>query len=261
MAQRSIQDVAGITGVTSRTLRHYDAIGLLPPTRVAAGGVRWYDDEALVRLQRILLLRALGLGLPAIQQVLDGRRDDLAALRIHADALRAERDLLDRRIRAVETTVRRRQRGEELMAEESFDGFDHREYREEVEARWGSDAWRDSDAWWRSKSPAERAEWQKRQRGLAADWADAARRGLEPASEEAQGLARRHVDWLTAIPGTPGYPDGPSPRYLAGLADMYVADPRFAANYDGGAEFVRDALHVYVERLQPGDPRGEVSAG
>ncbi|MBN8881039.1 MAG: MerR family DNA-binding transcriptional regulator, partial [Salana multivorans] len=50
----SIQDVVRRTGVTSRTLRHYDAIGLLPPSFVAVGGIRHYDDDALVRLQRIL---------------------------------------------------------------------------------------------------------------------------------------------------------------------------------------------------------------
>ena len=61
----SIQDVVREAGVTSRALRHYDAIGLLRPSRVDAGGTRHYDLDALTRLQRILLLRELGLGLPA----------------------------------------------------------------------------------------------------------------------------------------------------------------------------------------------------
>src|SRR6478735_804597 len=68
----SIQEVARLAGTTSRTLRHYDAVGLLPPSRVAANGYRHYDADALVRLQRILLLRDLGLGLPAIREALDG---------------------------------------------------------------------------------------------------------------------------------------------------------------------------------------------
>ena len=69
----SIQEIAKLAGTTSRTLRHYDDIGLLPPTRIGGNGYRYYDDDALVRLQRIMLLRDLGLGLPAIADVLDAR--------------------------------------------------------------------------------------------------------------------------------------------------------------------------------------------
>jgi DNA-binding transcriptional MerR regulator len=72
----SIQQTARIAGTTSRTLRHYDDIGLLKPSRIAQNGYRHYDQEALVQLQRILLLRELGLGLPVIAEVLRnvGRR-------------------------------------------------------------------------------------------------------------------------------------------------------------------------------------------
>ena len=64
-------------------------------------------------------------------------------------------------------------------------------------------------------------------------------------------LAQRHVDWLASIPGTPGSDaDGPPAAYLTGLGDMYVADPRFGADYGGveGATLVRDALSGYVAR-------------
>ena len=67
----SIQETARLTGTTSRTLRHYDAIGLLSPSSRAAGGSRHYDEDALVRLQRILLLRELGLPLGRIAEVLE----------------------------------------------------------------------------------------------------------------------------------------------------------------------------------------------
>ena len=79
-APHGIADVARSAGVSSRTLRHYDAIGLLPATAVGDGGLRRYDDRALVRLQRILLLRGLGLGLAEIRRVLDGEQDDVTAL-------------------------------------------------------------------------------------------------------------------------------------------------------------------------------------
>lgn len=62
----STAEVARISGVTSRTLRHYDAVGLLPPARIGAGGLRFYGEAELLRLQRILVLRELGLGLVRI---------------------------------------------------------------------------------------------------------------------------------------------------------------------------------------------------
>lgn len=245
----SIQDIARIAGTTSRTLRHYDAIGLLEPSRIGGNGYRYYDRDALVRLQRILLLRELGLGLDAVGRVLADRRDAAPALRDHLTWLRTERDRLARQIASVESTIHAVEKGEEIMAEEMFDGFDHTVYKEEVEQRWGADAYAASDRWWRSMSSGERAEWQRLQKQLAADWAAAAERGTAPESAEAQELARRHCAWLGGIPGTPGHDGGaPLAAYVTGLADMYVADPRFAANYGGadGAAFVRDALRAYA---------------
>ncbi len=66
----SIQEVMRLAGTTSRTLRHYGAVGLLAPSRIGSNGYRYYNADALVRLQRILLLRELGLGIPAIAQIL-----------------------------------------------------------------------------------------------------------------------------------------------------------------------------------------------
>lgn len=76
----SIQDVARLSGATSRTLRHYGDLGLLPPSRIGSNGYRFYDEVSLVRLQRILMLRALGLGLPAIGDVLAQQRGEGEAL-------------------------------------------------------------------------------------------------------------------------------------------------------------------------------------
>ena len=247
--EASIQEVARLTGTTSRTLRHYDHSGVLAPSRVGANGVRFYDDASLVRLQRILLLRELGLGLADVRRVLDRELDDVAALRRHLDALRAEQRRLARQIASVERTITARHEGAALMSEQMFDGFDHTVYREEVEQRWGTQAYADSDRWWRSLGEEGRAAWQARQAALAADWVAAANRGLDPVSDEAQALAARHVAWLGDVPGTPRQGSTPARPYVEGLADMYVADPRFAAHYGGetGAGFVRDALHRYAE--------------
>ena len=246
----SIQEVARLTGTTSRTLRHYDAVGLLAPSRVGDNGYRWYDDDALVRLQRILLLRELGLGLAEIGRALDGEPDGTAALRRHLAWLESEKHRLDRQIAAVESTISTREQGGTVMAEKMFDGFDHTQHEDEVVERWGRTAYDTSDAWWRSMSEAERADWKARTAALADEWAATAGAGHDPASELAQDLAGRHVAWLGSIPGTPGHGSAPVREYVTGLADMYVADPRFAASYGGeaGATFVRDALHLYAAR-------------
>jgi DNA-binding transcriptional MerR regulator len=247
----SIQDVARLAHTTSRTLRHYDDIGLLVPSRVGGNGYRYYDERALVRLQRIRMLRELGLGLPAIGEVLERQQDERQALLSHLDWLTQEQNRLARQVRSVESTIEALEGGEQLMADEMFNGFDHTQYQEEVEERWGKEAYAKSDAWWRSMSAEEKSAWRRRQQDLGTDWMDAAERGIAPGSDEAQALAQRHFDWLRGIPGTPGGgAAGPPKEYFVGLAEMYVADERFAANYGGtsGAQFVRDAMKVYADR-------------
>src|SRR5690625_4429472 len=86
----SMHEITRHTGTTSRTLRHYDQVGLLPPSRIGANGYRYYDTDALLRLQRILLLRRLGLGLTQIGEVLDARVGEREALLTHLDLLRLE---------------------------------------------------------------------------------------------------------------------------------------------------------------------------
>lgn len=248
----SIQEIAKLAGTTSRTLRHYGDVGLLEATRIGGNGYRYYDERALVRLQRILLLRDLGLGLPAIGEVLENERDSGRALLNHLTWLRQERERLARQIATVEDTILTMEGGEQLMAENMFDGFDHTRYEEEVASRWGRDAYATGDAWWRSMTAVEKKEWQQRQAALAADWAAAASRGVAADSDEAQELARRQAEWLGSIPGTPGSAQGrPTREYFVGLGELYVADERFAANYGGvaGATFVRDAMKVYAEQL------------
>ena len=245
----SIREVARVTGTTSRTLRHYESVGVLLASRVGPGGLRYYDDEALVRLQRILVLRDLGMHLADVGRLLDDG-GGLDALRQHLHQLRTEQQRLARMVASVERTIVTLEEGGQLVAEEMFDGFDHTHYKDEVEERWGKDAYTSSDAWYRGMSEAGRRTWKDSMAQLGADWIAAARSGIAPDSDEAQALARRHADWLAGIPGTPGHGTGaPAKEYLLGLGEMYVADPRFAANYGGeqGATFVRDALRVYAE--------------
>lgn len=268
--ERSIQEVARAAGTTSRTLRHYDRVGILAPSRIGSNGYRYYDERALVRLQRVLLLRELGLGLTAIGEVLSAQdaqagtgvlpvEAEARILEAHLELLKRERSRIAEQIGSVERTIAALRRPGvdattnetegDLMSENMFAGFDHTAHREEVQRRWGADVAERSIAWWDGMKTTDRDHWLARVTQLNQSWIAAAERGADPASEEAQQLAARHVEWLRGVPGTPANdPDGDLVGYLTGLGEMYVADERFAANYGGveGATLVRDALAAYV---------------
>ncbi|MEU2257341.1 MerR family transcriptional regulator [Nocardia xishanensis] len=243
----SIQDLAKAAGTTSRTLRHYGQLGLLPPSRIGANGYRYYDQDSLVRLQRILLLRELGLGLPVIAEVLAGEQDTTAALRTHLELLRQEQDRIRRQIESVHTTLQKTERGEQLVAAEVFDGFDHTQYKDEVIERWGKEAYDSSDRWWSSLSDQQKKDFQQTQLDIAADYGRAHAAGIPVDSDEVEAITARHHAWVgDGWGGKPVTADA-----FIGLGEMYVADSRFAANYDvhgeGTAAFVRDAMKAYAE--------------
>ena len=252
----TIQQVARAASTTSRTLRHYAELGLVEPSRFGHNGYRYYDDSALVRLQRVLLLRDLGLGLEAIGQVLEAQEgaEEATLLGSHRELLLAERERIGRQIAAVDRTIAALELQETtnttrgatpLMNENIFDGFDHASHREEVERRWGQSAYADSTAWWQGLGIDGQADMKQKIQALNDAWITVADAGEEPAGERAQEVAARHVAWLREVPGTPDDFEA----YLRGLADMYVADDRFAANYGGqpGAEFVRAALLAHLD--------------
>ena len=245
----SINVIARLAGTTSRTLRHYDDVGLVKPSRIGDNGYRYYDAESLVKLQRVLLLRELGLGIPAISEVLQGQRDDTVALRTHLEWLSQERERLARQYASVERTLSELEGGEKPMAEKMFEGFDHTQYKDEVEQRWGKESYAQSDAWWRSKSQSEKDDFTLAAAELIEAWKAAAMSGGAPDADEAQSVARRQYEWLSGIPGTPRTAENRASKdYYTGLAEMYVADERFAKNYGGHAEFVRDAMLAFAER-------------
>ncbi len=157
----STAQVARMSKVTSRTLRHYDQIGLLEPARVGANGYRYYADAQLRRLQQILLLRELGLGLDAIAEVLDGQADELTALRQHHRWLLAEGERLARLADTVSRTIEHLEGGEEMPAEQMFTGFDHNPYEQEAKERWGAEVVEESTRRVQALSPAEQRQIQQ----------------------------------------------------------------------------------------------------
>ncbi|WP_018684805.1 MerR family transcriptional regulator [Actinokineospora enzanensis] len=245
----STAQVARMSKVTSRTLRHYDDIGLLPPAHVGANGYRYYEREQLLRLQHILVLRELGLGLEAIAEIVREGRDEVTVLRTHHRWLLAERDRFDRLAATVSRTITDVE-GDRTMTGKSaahwFDGFDaatQDQLREEARQRWGADrvdaaqeGVADKDGgWWRSQGQ----EWTAILDELVAHL-DA---GRAAADAPVQDTIDGHYHWIRNFwtPDRASYP---------GLGNLYADDPRFRTNLDKTdprlAEFLRAAIAEYA---------------
>lgn len=244
----STQQVAHAAGISSRTLRYYDQIGLLPPVSTTSTGQRLYDSSSLVRLQRILLLRATGMELKTITAILDQEQDEKAALQKHIITLERQRSLLDRKILTLRNTITKLDKGDTMGLHDSFEGFNE-QYEQEVTQRWGKDQFTRSNNWWKSLPETRRIEFMEESRSLITRWANAGKQGLAPSSTQAQELAKDHVTWLESIPGTPGHHADPAVLhgYVRSLAQMYVSDERFAATYEGQAQFVHDTLEYFLD--------------
>lgn len=242
----TIGEVARLAGVTSRTLRHYDAIGLLVPVGVDAGGRRRYGRAELERLQEVLLLRELGVDLGTIAEVLaDGAR--LEHLRAHLARLEAERDRFDRLAAAVRRTIAALEEGEEMSEKELYRGFDSSQYEAEARERWGDAAVGSSNARWAALGEEGQARFWAESRATTLGLADAMRAGVPVDDARTQTLVAQHYRQICVF----WTPDAVA---YEGLGRMYVDDARFTATYDavapGLAPYLRDAMAVYArERL------------
>jgi DNA-binding transcriptional MerR regulator len=247
----SVKQLAEITGVSVRTLHHYDEIGLLVPAERTRAGYRRYGPGDVERLFRILIYRELGFDLTRIREILDN--PDAQAL----DLLRRQRMLLTERIgrlqrmlKGVEAIMDSRQEGYNLTPDEMrevFGSFDPTEHAAEAEARWG-----DTDAYRQSKARTARYgrdDWlriQAEAAEISGDMAAAMRESAGSTSPRAMDVAERHRRHISEWFYDCGY------DIHRGLADMYVADPRFMAHFEevepGLAAYFRDAIVANAER-------------
>lgn len=236
--------------VTSRTLRHYDEIGLLPPAWVGANGYRYYEQEQLLRLQQILVMRELGLGLDAIKEIVQQGRDRVEVLRMHRGWLLAERDRYERLARTVARTIEELEGGENVNAKAMdhwFEGFDparQEELQEEARQRWGTETvdaanakvTDKSKAWWQ----AEGRKWADHLSALV-DLMDA---GHQPGDPEVLDVLDGHYQWISGM-------WTPNRESYTGLGQVYAGDPRFREKFDRTdprlAEFMRDAMAAYAQ--------------
>ena len=238
---KTVHEVSQISGVSVRTLHHYDAIGLLRPTAVTEAGYRLYDDTALARLQSILLFRELAFPLKEIKRIMDDPQFDQAtALEQQIRLLELQQERLSRLIDLARKTMKT---GVTHMDFTAFDNSKLEQYAAEVKERWGNTAAYQESA----QRPA--AEQKDAAAGLMAQFARMGRlRTGDPAGQEAQAAVRELQQFITKHFYTC------TPEILAGLGQMYTADDRFrvsidAAGGEGTADFAGKAITVYCAKV------------
>lgn len=252
-ARYSVHELAGLSGVSVRTLHHYDSIGLLCPYR-ADNKYRVYGQEEVDRLQQILLYREVGLGLADIKALLDDASFDAEqALVDHLACLVEQRERTDKLIASVEKTLANRKGAISMSDQEKFEGFkkklvedNEKKYGKEARAAYGDDAVDASNAKMMGMTEERYAATQDVEAAMREELLAAMEKG-DPAGPHAQKAADFHRQWLTAF-WKEGQYSKPAHR---GLAEMYVADERFKQYYDaiapGAAEFLRDAIAAYCD--------------
>ena len=238
---KTVKEVSRLTGVSVRTLHHYDAIGLLHPAKVTEAGYRLYDEAALERLQSILLFRELEFPLKEIKQMLDAANfDPIAALEDQIRLLELRREQLDRLIRHA-----RHIQSTGVMTMD-FNAYDEKKldaYAQEAKARWGhTDAWKESQA--RNKSADQ-------ERSDADALMDIFRRlgeyrNGDPAAAEAQALIAELKQFIC------DHYYNCTNQILLGLGQMYAAGDEMNDNIDraggsGTGDFARRAIEIFCK--------------
>ena len=236
----TVHEVSEMTGVSVRTLHHYDAIGLLKPAEVTQAGYRLYDDGSLKRLHSILFFRELQFTLKEIKDILDDPGyDPQKALDQQIRLLELQRERIDRIIKRAKNM----KKGDTVMG---FDIFDHKEieqYKQEAKEKWGgTEAYKESE----QKTAGRTAE---QESGIAEGLMDAFRvlgelRELPPEDPAVQDKVAQLQQYITDHYYTC------TKEILKGLGQMYACDERFRENIDqaageGTAEFASRAIAAY----------------
>lgn len=265
VARYSVSQVADLSGVTVRTLHHYDAIGLLKPAHVRSNGYRAYDDADLLRLQQILFYRELGFDLAAIGRILDAPDfDAAAALRTHRAALHTRITRLTELVATLDHTLALYTEGETDMGKGNkddkgkkklFGGFSEekqKDYERQLRLRYGPDTVAESVRNWNSYSETEKQGIMDQGNALYAEIVRAIEDDKSPGGNRVQALMERWHQHIRHF-------YEPTTEVLRGLADLYTTHPDFIANFaklhPKLGDFVKESITVYVDALEDAELR------
>ena len=238
---KTVKEVSKLTGVSVRTLHHYDAIGLLPPSHVTEAGYRLYDDKALEKLHTILFLRQLEFPLKEIRQILSSPDfDPVEAVQQQIRLLQLKKEHLEKLISHAKMIQKT---GVISMNFKPFDTSKIDEYSAQAKARWGA-----TEAY-REYEQKTKGQTKEQMQSTGGDLMDIfARMGtirhMDPASPEAQAMVKALQDFITAHYYTC------TQQILQGLGMMYIAGDSMTENIDaaggeGTADFAHRAIEIY----------------
>lgn len=230
----TIQQLSRLAGVSTRTLRWYDEIGLLPPMRTADSGYRIYGPEQVDRLQLILFYRALGVELKQIKAMLDAPSfDRLTALRAHLCTLEEQERKLTEQIASVRETILAAEQEETMSDEAKFRALkeqaaaeNEKRYGPEARQKYGDAQVDAANRNWMGLNQQEYDRWQQLDRDILSRLEQAVKEALSPEGEVGREITALHREWLTAT--IRDY----TPEKHRGIAQLYVLDERFTAYYD-----------------------------
>lgn len=249
----TVQKLGQLAGVSPRTLRYYDELGILKPGKINSSGYRIYGPKEVDRLQQILFYRELGFSLETIKEILNSPLfDETSALKEHREKLAEKRKQLDMLIANVEKTIAATEGRIHMTDKEKFEGFkqamldeNEAKYGKEVRAKYGAEVIDKSSIKIKNMTQEEYQEITRLEKEVMATLHTAYQTG-DPSGLLAQKSADLHRQWLSF------YWDGYTKEAHAGIAQMYVDDERFKAYYDkeqpGLAEFLRDAIQIYTKK-------------
>lgn len=254
MSGHTVKQVAKLSGVSVRTLHHYDEIGLLKPACVGENGYRYYGCEELLRLQQILFHRELDFSLEEIRRVLDAPGfDRTAALRAHRQKLASDARRYRRLVRTIDETLAALEGDAKMEDKAMYRGFDPEKqagYEKELVEKHGpamqthiDDAKAGMAGWKQSDFDAMQAEADAIEAGMAKALTD----GLPIDSGAVTALMRRQHAWIGKSWNRPA----PAAAF-AGLGQMYLDHPDFRARYEGRqpglTEYMAEAMRSFAER-------------
>lgn len=256
MKELTVKQLAAVSGVTVRTLHHYDEIGLLKPAFLGPNGYRYYGRKELLRLQRILFHRELGVPLGAVAELLELEGDDqIGVLTRHREKLAAEQERYRILIETIDRTIGELKGESPVGNADLYKGFSPEKqagYEAWLTERYGEPMRLGIESAQRSYAKLSRAEQEalgKELQEVEAALASALRNGVDPASEEVDLLIGRHRAWVAGMWG-----QSCSAQRYAGLADLYLAHPDFVARYEriekGFAEYLAGAMKSHARRTK-----------
>lgn len=247
----TVQKLGRLAGVSTRTLRYYDEIGILKPARINSSGYRIYGQKEVDLLQQIMFYREMGVNLETIKNLITSKNfSESKALEDHLKKLLEQRMQLDLLIENVKKTMEYKKGSITMSDKEKFEGFKRQlvddnetKYGKEIREKYGDDVVNQSNKKMLNMTQEQFDEFEKLGKEVQ-ETLEAAFASGDPAGELGQKAADLHRKWLTFSWGS--Y----NKEAHAGVAQMYVDDERFTAYYDknqpGLAVFLRDAILIYT---------------